>query len=65
MNHRQKFRTPPPEEENHRHGKSLNDQSEGSPYRRILQRAMETSPFRSLAIRREREKARRLIEKNI
>jgi hypothetical protein len=60
------LRTPRPLEENHRRERSPEtNQIEADLYRQILQKATETSPFRSLATRRERaDKARRLIEKN-
>ena len=58
------LRTPRPLGESPRRGKSpATNQVEVNLYRRILHEATETSPFRSLANRRERaDQARRLIE---
>jgi hypothetical protein len=63
-NTRKHLRTPL--EENHRREKSPEaTKQEASLYRQILQKTTETSPFRSLANRRERaDRAKRLTEKH-
>ena len=62
MDHKQKLRRG--HEKNRQDvGNPPQQQDQASLYRRILERATETSPFRSLTTRRERaERARRLNE---
>jgi hypothetical protein len=65
-NTRDDLRMERPLEENHQREKSRGKNGErANLYRQILQKETETSPFRSLANRRERaDKVRRLIEKH-
>lgn len=62
MTHERKLKTRHPTGENHLDVTVIRGAKVSNRYRQILQEATETSPFRSLTARREREKAKRQTE---